>query len=51
MTESLCCPSEAIITLLIGGMCIASDVSDSLRSHGLYPTGLLCPWGSSTQEY
>ena len=51
MTESLCCPSEAIITLLIGGMCIASDVSDSLQSHGLYPTGLLCPWGSSRQEY
>ena len=28
-----------------------SVVSDSLWSHGLYPTRLLCPWGFSRQEY
>ena len=28
-----------------------SIVSDSLQPHGLYPTRLLCPWGSSRQEY
>ena len=26
-------------------------VSDSLRSHGLSPARLLCPWGFSRQEY
>jgi len=26
-------------------------MSDSLRSHGLQPTRLLCPWGFSRQEY
>ena len=28
-----------------------SVVSDSLQSHGLEPTRLLCPWGFSRQEY
>ena len=28
-----------------------SIVSDSLRPRGLWPTRLLCPWGSSQQEY
>ena len=28
-----------------------SVVSNSSRSHGLYPTRLLCPWGFSRQEY
>ena len=28
-----------------------SDVSNSLRSHGLYPARLLCPWGFSRQEH
>ena len=28
-----------------------SVVSDSLQSHGLQPTSLLCPWGCSRQEY
>ena len=37
---SLCC---AVLSL--------SVVSDSLRSHGLQPTRLLCPWGFSSQEY
>ena len=32
-------------------MLIHSDMSDSLRSHGLYPVRLLCPWGFSRQEY
>ena len=27
-----------------------SVVSDSLQSHGLYPTGLLCIWGFSRKE-
>ena len=26
-------------------------MSDSLQSHGLYPTRPLCPWGFSRQEY
>ena len=29
----------------------ASFMSDSLQPHGLQPTGLLCPWGFSRQEY
>ena len=28
-----------------------SVLSDSLRSHGLSPARLLCPWGFSRQEY
>ena len=28
-----------------------SGVSDSLRSQGLQPARLLCPWGFSRQEY
>ena len=28
-----------------------SGMSNSLRSHGLQPTRLLCPWGFSRQEY
>ena len=34
-------------------VCVLSHsvVSNSLRSHGLQPTRLLCPWGSSRQEY
>ena len=28
-----------------------SVVSNSLRSHGLWPTRLLCPWGFSRKEY
>ena len=28
-----------------------SVMSDSLWPHGLYPTGLLCPWGFSRHEY
>ena len=33
-------------------LCVRSRsvVSDSLRSHGLQPTGLPCPWGYSRQE-
>ena len=31
--------------------CSLSHVSDSLRPRGLYTTRLLCPWGSSRQEY
>ena len=30
---------------------IYSIVSDSLRSHGLQPARLFCPWGFSRQEY
>ena len=32
-------------------MLYRSVVSDSLRSHGLQPTSLLCSWGFSRQEY
>ena len=34
-------------------MCVLSHsvMSDSLQSHGLYSTRLLCPWGFSKQEY
>ena len=30
---------------------VASVLSDSLQHYGLYPSRLLCPWGSSRQEY
>ena len=34
-------------------MCVLSHsiMSDSSWSHGLQPTGFLCPWGFSRQEY
>ena len=44
--------SEAL-SLVSKGACVLSrsSVSDSVRPHGLQPTRLLCPWGSSRQEY
>ena len=35
--------------ILIYVLCLVA--SNSLRSHGLQPTRLLCPWGFSRQEY
>ena len=35
--------------ILIYVLCLVA--SNSLRSHGLQPTRLLCPWGFSGQEY
>ena len=37
--------------LLCGAALSRSVVSDSLQPHGLKPSGLLCPWGFSRQEY
>ena len=49
MTESLCCPPETVITLLIVCACVracsvTSVMFNSLWPHGLYPARLLCPW-------
>ena len=44
----MCNYSEIFVCL-----CVLSHsvVSNSLQSHGLQPTRLLCPWGFSRQEY
>ena len=45
------CPSSSVVVLLLHSMLNGSVVSDSLRSQGLWPSRLLCPWGFSRQEY
>ena len=36
---------------LLSVCCVTSAMSDFVRSHGLQPARLLCPWGFSRQEY
>ena len=39
-------PELTSIIFVVVVVCACSIVSDSLRPHGLQPTGLLCPWDS-----
>ena len=45
----ICSPVDSLFIYLFFYLCLFS-VSDSLGLHGLYPTGLLCPWNAPGQN-
>ena len=45
------CMASLCITIMCCAVLGRSVMSRSLRPHGLQPNRLLCPWGSSRQEY
>ena len=48
-SEEQDCLAFSLVTLYLSVN--HSVLSDSLRTHGLQPARLLCPWGFSRQEY